>query len=356
MQNLEDCQNKNKNIIDEIKEDPEEKVKEKVKEEVKEETTTKNHMNKKQRRPGRPRKKPPKIPIGVEGIVNSPQQAANIVELFYHNPNNFKKIIQFLHQESVTEVVILFTQSAMIWIAEDSNGATSIKLIVDGSKLNRYFCNNVYTFTINFDDLKVVGDKLDSSSYNSITFLLNGNYIRRSLSFLLQTNIKITEITNVVVKKFITRGIKYVYNDQQIVFTKYLDTEIYPLNFKIPGKYLKKMILDIKNSSGKEWEIYKDKDSMLEFRYSSENKHVHEIRYVKDATLMKVNYSNPTKLFSTAVFIDHIKPLTSFLTSADMIIVYCSMTEPLIFKISIESGVFTLFIAINIINLGRIEY
>ncbi len=204
---------------------------------------------KEKKRPGRPRKNPRKIPIGIEGIVKQPKNKTNIVELFYHNPNNFKKIIQFLHQESVTDVELLFTSNEMIWIAEDAVGQSIIKLIVNGSKVNRYYCNSIYTLTINFDDLKVVGDKLDSSSYDSITFILNDKCIRQSLDFLLETSIKISELTDVKVEKFRTRTSLPVQDNKEKPFTKYLDTEIYPLSFEIPGKYLKKMILDIKIDS-----------------------------------------------------------------------------------------------------------
>ena len=60
-------------------------------------------------------------------------------------------------------------------------------------------------------------------------------------------------------------------------------------------------------------------------------------------------------LLSTAVCIDYIKPLNSFLASADKVSVYCSKTKPMIFDISIENGVFSLIVIVEVVNLKQIH-
>ena len=155
-------------------------------------------IRKKTRKPGRPRTKPKKDPIPVDGVVSDPKKPNHIVELYYHSPNNLKKIIQFLHQESVSEIFISFKQTEMILVTDDAIHKSKIKLVIDGSKVNRYYCPHVTNIELNFDDLKILGDKLDGS-YESITFIVDKDRKRQSLDFLLTTSVKIEEITNVIV-------------------------------------------------------------------------------------------------------------------------------------------------------------
>lgn len=301
------------------------------------------------KRPGRPRKNPRKVPIEIKGIVDEPNNKDNSVELYYHNPNNLKKIIQFLHQESVTDLTIIFTKTEMIWISNDSLTSKSrIKLVVDGSKVNRYYCKIPQEFTINFDDLKLLGDKLDSSSYNAITIFMLEKKARPAINFTLETSIKIDEYTQITVTNPKYNMLNFTSADK--IFSDCENPDIYCLNFKPPGKYLKKMILDVKNS-GKTWEIRKVGSGLLEFRYASNNGRVHERRLVRDPKRLDVRSTiTEESIFSTSVFVDHIKPLTTLLPASDNIIIYCSSSAPLIFKISIEKGVFTLMITVTIVD------
>ncbi len=308
------------------------------------------------RPPGRPRKNPQKIPLEIEGIVPRPKDKNNLLELYYHDPNHLKKIIQFLHQESVTDINITFYEKEMVWITNDSNLQSKIKLVVDCKKVNRYYCYSNLGFVINFDDLKVVGDKLDSSSYEAIMFIIAKDLKRPTLDFKLETSINISELTLVGITNVLHCENDISKNLKGNDFNKYNDKTLYPLKFELPGKYLKKMILDIKNSSGKKWQIYKLGNKPLIFKYTSENKRVHEERTVNDPKTLKVeHYFNNDTIFSISVFIDYIKPLTSLLTAADSVVIYCSNTAPLIFKIPIENGVFILYVTVNIIDLRNIR-
>ncbi len=301
------------------------------------------------KRPGRPRKNPKKDPIEVKGVVDSPQDDRNAIELFYHNPNNLKKIIQFLHQESVAELIVMFNHNEMIWISNDSSSKSKIKLTVNGAKVNKYFCKIPQEFKLLFDDLKILGDKLDSSSYNSITIMVLNVKARPKIHFMLETSINIQEYTSIVVDNPEYVKEKFTVSDK--LFDKHKDITIYPLRFRFPhGKYLKKMILDIKNS-GKTWEIYKFGDQPLEFKYNSENNRVDERRVVRSPELLNVvSHISSEKIFSTSVFVEHIKPLTSLLTASDGITIYCSESSPLIFEISIENGAFMLLVTANIVD------
>lgn len=324
--------------------------------ETKEEKPPKKEKKVPGRPPGRPRKNPQKIPLEIEGIVKNPKNDNNLTELYYHDPNHLKKIIQFLHQESVTDINIIFYEKEMVWVTNDSNLQSKIKLVVDCKKVNRYYCHNNLGFLINFDDLKVVGDKLDSSSYEAIMFIIAKDLKRPTLDFKLETSINISELTSVRITNILHTDADITRTLKRDDFHKYTDKTLYPLDFELPGKYLKKMILDIKNSSGKKWQIYKLGNNDLEFRYTSENKRVNERRIVKDPKALKVNsHFNNDTIFSISVFIDYIKPLTSLLTAADTVVIYCSNTAPMIFKIPIENGVFMLYVTVNIIDLRNIR-
>ena len=311
---------------------------------------------KKTRRPGRPRTKPKKDPIPVDGLVLDPKNPDHIVELYHHNPNNFKKIIQFLHQESVSDIFISFKRTEMILITEDAVHKSKIKLIIDGSKVNRYYCPNAINVDLNFDDLKILGDKLDGS-YESITFIINNERKRQSLDFLLTTSVKIEEMTNVIVN-----DINKVDNDdispREQPFTGYIDEKDYPLSFELGGKYLKKMIIDAKNAGGGKGQlrIYKNGTLPLEFSYASDNKRVQETRTLMDESSANVQSTlEDGNILSAAICIDYIKPLTSFLANTDAVKIYCSKVKPVVFEISIEKKVFTLIIIVDVVDLRQIN-
>jgi len=284
------------------------------------------------------------------------KKESHSVELYYHNPNNLKKILQFLHQESVTDIFISFKKDKMILLTEDDGGKSNIKLIIDGTKVNRYFCDTVTNIELAFDDLKIVGDKLDGS-YTALTFIVDKERSRHSLDFLLENNLKIDETTNVIVNSLKYRDANYISHKEQ-KFAALISGDKYPLKFELPGRYLKKMIIDAKNAGGGigQLRVTKIGESPLEFQYTSNNKRVQETRIVRDEKIIKVESRiKEGDLLSTAVCIDYIKPLNSFLASADKVSVYCSKTQPMIFDISIADGVFSLIVVVKVVNLKQIH-
>jgi len=313
-------------------------------------------VRKRTRKPGRPRKTPRHHPIPIEGVVKKPKCPNHIVELYYHNPNNLKKILQFLHQESVTDIFISFKRDKMILLAEDAVNKSKIQLIIDGTRVNRYFTSTIVNIDLNFDDLKIFGDKLDGS-YDALTFIVDKERERSSLDFLLENSFKIDEMTHVIVNKMkFTDQNDISYKEKK--FADHISEEEYPLKFELPGKYLKKMIIDAKNAGGGRGQLRVEKhgDDPLEFTYASGNNRVQESRKVRDEKIIKVT-SRLTKeeSLSTAVCIDYIKPLNSFLASADKVTIYCSKIKPMIFDISIENGVFSLIVVVDVVNLRQMH-
>ena len=313
-------------------------------------------IGKKTRKPGRPRTKPKKNPIPIDGIVSEPKKPNHIVELYYHSPNNLKKIIQFLHQESVSEIFISFKRTKMILVTEDAVHKSKIKLVIDGFKVNRYYCPDAINVELNFDDLKILGDKLDGS-YESITFIVDKDRKRQSLDFLLATSVKIEEMTNVIVND-ISRVDDDGISLREQPFTGYIDEKDYPLSFELGGKYLKKMIIDAKNAGGGKGQlrIYKNGKLPLEFSYASDNKRVQETRTLLDEASANVQSTlEDGNILSAAIFIDYIKPLTSFLANTDAVKIYCSKVKPVVFEISIEKEVFKLIIIVDVVDLRQIN-
>jgi len=313
-------------------------------------------VRKRTRRPGRPRKNPIHHPIPIEGIVQEAKSLNHVVELYYHNPNNLKKILQFLHQESVTDIFISFKPDKMILLAEDAVNKSKIKLIIDGTKVNRYFSSTVVNIDLTFDDLKILGDKLDGS-YDALTFIVDRDRERPSLDFLLENNFKIDEMTHIIVNSIKYTGLDNISHKEKS-FADYINEEDYPLKFELPGRYLKKMIIDAKNAGGGKGQlrISKHGDGPLEFTYASDNKRVQESRKVRDEKAIKlISHLKKDDILSTAVCIDYIKPLNSFLASADKVTLYCSKTKPIIFDISIENGVFSLIVIVDVVNLRQIH-
>lgn len=89
---------------------------------------------------GRPRKKPI-APIDIKGILAEPTGADNSLELKYHDPALFSKILKLYKNYEVNDVEMRFNIDGVKMAACDHLGKSKIYVTIDGACMDAYYCS-----------------------------------------------------------------------------------------------------------------------------------------------------------------------------------------------------------------------
>lgn len=255
------------------------------------------------RRPGRPRKHALKEPKKRQGIAQSPEDQANVIELLYDKPINFKKICCYWKSLNAEKIKFMFTPQGLVLYTKNYKETNDVGITCDGSKLNHYYCGQPMTIGVTFSNLELVLNKLDKS-YETISFLIRGKSQNKTLFIVLYNDVDIPE--------YFELDIIMDQDDKHIEYQALLnDPTPYSLEFKLPGKYFKKMISDTKQFD-KQWTIEKYGENNLLFKYQSGNGQVKATiipKKLKDIGLKSIIKAN--EIFSVSVYVDTIKPTSS---------------------------------------------
>lgn len=139
-----------------------------------------NTENKK--KPGRPKKKPEPLSININGIVNSPTNADNILEIVYCAPILFKKILLLMKQFEVSEINFEFTNTYLRILSTDRINKSIIDIVIYGDKIHFYYCKFPINVCVTRYNLEKVLSQLNKNN-DKITFILRENY--RSLMYII---------------------------------------------------------------------------------------------------------------------------------------------------------------------------
>lgn len=274
------------------------------------------------RRPGRPRKRILKEPAQRQGLLDTPSDPNNIVEVLYDKPINFKKICSYWKSLNADKIKFAFSPTHLILYTKNYKETNDVGITCDGSKLNKFYCPHAINISVGFGNLQLVLDKLDRS-YETISFVIQKKTQHKTLHIILHNDVNIPEFFEI---ELIMDADKP--NDVGPL-QMFNDPTPYALEFKLPGKYFKKMISDTKQFD-KQWTLEKFGDAgNLMFTYKSGNGQVKATvvpKSLKDIglkSLVKVN-----EIFSVSVYIDTIKP-TSASQLAEVIHIKASKDRPL---------------------------
>lgn len=259
--------------------------------------------------PGRPRKNPKKEPIPRKGIVLKPTKPEYVVEFLYDLPIIIKKIISFLKSIAASQIQIIFRPDDIIIYTTDHLKKSRIRVRIDPSKINHYYCSEVIDIGINCKDLENIMNNIDRD-YNSIILLSTTGNTKKNITIVLETEIQIDEIHTIDLIG------QYDVMEDEEEFTN----EDYKIKFTLPGKYFRKTINDLK--SIKKLSIQKeDEESPLEFAYISNNKK-RKSKHVFN-NYDKINFVNNLQegeTFRVDVKIDYLKPISSGNVAEDITI------------------------------------
>ncbi len=295
---------------------------------------------------GRPRRLPPPTPLPKLGIVDSPNNDENLVEMSYENVENvtiFKKIFNLFKSMNVTEINIVFNTNYAKIYGIDHLEKNLINIKINANKLNHYFCTFPISITLDPKNLDKITQKIDKN-YNLFSMILKKNSYRNNLIIVLNNkhlSIDESHIINLIESD----------TDLSSLYEKTIDYNLYPLKFELTGKYFKKLIGDVSTFS-EIFTIEKINPGNLQFVYKNLNNTIKGYNICKDPNKIKLETTlNPTDIFSVSVRIDYIKALSNSLLG-DTIQIYADSENDLVFNLLIDDGTFDiiLYIAINRYN------
>lgn len=284
---------------------------------------------------GRPRLIQRVDPLPKLGIVVTPSNNDNLVELSYDNVSIFKKIFSLLKLMNVKEINIQFNTNYTKIFGIDHLEKNLINIKINSNKLNHYYCEYPINITLDPKNLDKITQKIDKN-YNLFSMILKKNTFRNNLIIILNNKVLSIDESHII---------NLIENDVDLhpFYEKTLDYNVYPLKFELTGKYFKKLINDVSIFS-EIFTIEKVNKSPLQFIYKNINNTIKGYNICKDDAKINLQTNlTDNEIFSVSVRIDYIKALSNALLS-DKIKVYADNENDLVFSLLIDSGAFEIVI------------
>lgn len=274
------------------------------------------------KRPGRPKKQVIKKTVPRLGIVSEPSnikvldpRLINIFEIVYDNPIMFKKIFALFKSMSVENIRMKLEKEYIKMYAVDHTDSNQIYIKIYGNKMNRYYLNKGFECGLGSTNIQKILQTL-SKDCSKIYFFTNVQYERSKIKIGL-TNDEIEE------DSIYTIDLNQIDEYNWSVENELALETNYPLKFELPFRYFKKKVSDFKLLS-EIMKIEKHGDGPLRLSYSfTNNKGDQNTHFRNPAKINLISQIDPDEIFSTSVFLDHIKPLASSLISETIKISAC---------------------------------
>jgi len=281
----------------------------------------------KRKGPGRPRKKPMKEPIPKKGIATEPTDPDDIIELLYSMPIIFKKLIIFFKSLAASQIQIIFRHHEIIMYSVDHKCRSRMRVRIDATKLNHYYCHHTVDIGISCKDLELILNSVDKD-YTSIILLLTVCNEQKSITMILENEMQIDEIHTIG----LTGQYNHMENEEEFI------DEDFTIKFKYPAKYFRKTISYIKTISNRISITQEEFNAPLEIGYRSINKKVrsrHTAKNAKNICLHSKLLSGDS--FRVDVKVDYIKPISSS-QIADEIWILVDENKNFMTKATIDNG------------------
>jgi hypothetical protein len=290
------------------------------------------------KKPGRPRKKPLKMPLKRDGIAAAPKNPENCMEMIYDMPGMFKKIFALFKSMAVNEICMEFKAKTIDIIALDHLKKSCIKIIINCDNINHYYCKEPIKSYLNPGNMEKIIQVLDKN-YITVAFVLKTISSRSVLSIIFKNDMKIDEI----------REIDLIQASTTVYHTNFDDMD-YPIKFAMPGRFFKKFIADISAFSNT-LTISKVGKTPLIFKYTSADKTVKSQHIVKSPeTIELVSSVSDDDIFSSSIKVNYIKPFSGSLFAAKVKISAHSHKN-MIFRVEVDKKTIEILVQTDTVNL-----
>jgi hypothetical protein len=295
------------------------------------------------RRPGRPRaivQNPKDLILGVRNKANNEK---NHMELVYNDPKLFKKIISIFKGYFVDDIFLTFNEDTIQILSTDNTKKTIIKIVLNCSKINEYYCKKPFEISIKREYLEKIFNTIEKQ-HSKVVFYSDGeNYLSTLYINLLNEELGIND--NYIIDLTLKPNLDKSLNTSISGIVK----ENYILQFKLQSKILKKFVNDSINSS-KLLKIEKYGNDPLKFKMSINNK-VAFTRVFKAEDKFDIKSKiKPNEYFSVNIEFDSIKPFSN-MNISNFVNIYLDNDKKAIFEAMVNNNLCVISIYNDVLTL-----
>jgi hypothetical protein len=262
--------------------------------------------------PGRPRTVKPVTDYKHEGIVQEPMAPnvadPNDIELIYSNPSMFKKISNAFKVMSVDEVTFSFKRDRLELSSRDHKCTSTNLYTIYGEKVNRYYCFEPISMTIDAKSISQIFQTIDKDS--------------AIISILIPRSMKGCSVRFVIYKSSL--DVDKVYNvdvcnsnfEVEDLSEELANESNYMISYRLPYKYFKKDINDYSSLTDEIKLEKKGEKGVLKYTYSTKGGKIkHESKFKKSETIDLVSKVKGDDLFLVSFQVEFVKPIANALIS-----------------------------------------
>lgn len=291
------------------------------------------------KRPGRPRKAPPRQPKPKNGIVSEPSDSRHVIEFLYDKPLIFKKLWQYFKLMAVDKIRMNFTRESIIMLCTDHHKKNRMRISIDCNEVNHYYCKEELDTNMACMNLSLIMAMVDKN-YSSLLMLSTVESVQKNIQIIFKNDLDLEESHKVE----LIGEYGEVENERL-----YLDND-YTLKFTLPGKYFKKMISDISTISDQITIRQDGVGEPLMFEYVKSDKKVKSLYTARNNRAINLQSSlKEGETFHTSFKIDYVKPISSALL-AETVEIYADEKKPLKFIIYMDNSTVQMQILTEIID------
>lgn len=270
----------------------------------------------KAKRPGRPKKVILKHQVPRLGIVLEPSNLreangtdeAYIFEVIYENPLMFKRIFGACKTIDANSVRLRFGAKELFVYACNENN-TRVYTRVLGERINSYYCGNA-GLEIGLKLDPVIGVLSTMSNENSKIQISTKRRLQHEKVKIIGSNDQAKQRTEYEVT---VQSIPEYNWDVEAELAQEKD---YPITFEIAFKEFKKLVSDAKTCGAEVIHLEKENEGYLRFSYVLSDNNGRGDVYLYDNKHIKLRSTMEAgDIFSSSVFLEHIKGLSSSLIS-----------------------------------------
>lgn len=300
--------------------------------------------NQKQKpKPGRPKKRILDTGNVILGVKSEPTNPNHAMELVYNDPKMFKKIFSMYKGYFVDDILIMFKKDTFHMYAKDHTKKTIIKIVIDCTKINEYYCKIPFNIHIKREYLEKIFSTIEKT-HNKILFVSNEDSIYSTLEIHIVNNELAVHDTYMIDLSMRCKTDENLYTCECMNN----DKNDYLISFTIKAKAFKKFISDT-SSHGKILTIEKLGDNNLKFKMCFNNK-INFVRTVVNESTYNINSSlDDNDYFNINLELEYIKPFSA-MNICDTVNVFIDKNKKAVFENIIGDNLCVVSIYNDIIN------
>jgi hypothetical protein len=281
------------------------------------------------RGPGRPKLAPATPELKIEGVVDTPDDAANRAEFLYRDPTTFKDLFNYFKNIKARNIHIFFRKAQIAFMTRDHSRSSRVIAYIDCTKTNWYYCAEEFRIGINLDNYEKLFCSIGKSEYK-ITFICRHDD---------HENITILLKDSEVGKEHASKMKLSDFEPDEELFEaeECLDIVNFPLEFTVNSKSFKS---DIANASDFSdfMTIEKVGNYPLQYTYNKVNVGVFSVTFDDSEKIKLRSDVEADCVFKCKLKLSHTRAIAKSLVTNNITIL-CKETEDILFRSNLEGGI-----------------